>query len=101
MGYKVNKTPKAKLRIQLSQWLQSHDTVDEDDSNMEGYQDPQMTSEEEQIGDCISRKLEDVLEELTAPKHTPIWAKLEFIDQWEDCVANLVINPTGSNVYKQ
>ena len=40
-------------------------------------------------------------QELTAAKQTPIWAKLEFIDQWVDCVANLIGNPRGSDMDKQ
>ena len=101
LGSEVNKTPKAKLRDCPDNWPQSHVTIDKDYSDMGGYQDLQMSSKEEQTGNCIIKKMEDVLEELTAAKQTPIWDKLDFIDQWVDCMASLIGSPKGNDKDRQ
>ncbi len=100
MGHEVNKTPKAKSRTQPPQPTYPHDIMDEDYSNMGGYQDMEMNSEEELISDHINMKLEDMLEELKEAKQSPIWKKLDFIELWVDHCANLIGSPRGSKMDK-
>ncbi len=100
MGHEVNKTPKAKSRTQPPILSHPHEDMDEESSDMEGYQDAQMTNEEESTCDHIYMKLEDALDELKAAKLSLIWTKLEFIELWVDCIANLVRSPRGSDMDK-
>ncbi|SRR5260221_1175916 len=99
-GHEVNKTPKAKSRIQPPILSHPHEDTDKESSDMEGYQDAQMTNKEESTCNHIYLKLEDALDELKAAKQSLIWMKLEFIKLWVDCIANLVGSPRGSNMDK-
>src|SRR5258708_7574502 len=98
MGHEVNKTPKAKSRTKLPQSTHPHDIMDEDYSNMGGYQDMEMTSKEEHTSDCINMKLEDALEELKGAKQSLIWKKLDFIELSVDCFTNLIGSSRGSDM---
>ena len=99
-GHEVNKTPKAKSRIQPPILSHPHEDTDKESSDMEGYQDAQMTNEEESTCDHIYMKLEDALDELKTAKQSPIWTKLEFIELWVDHISNLVGSPRGSDMDK-
>ncbi len=91
-GHEVNKTPRAKSRFQPLNMTHHLDTIEIDTTDMENDQDD-LTSNEEEATYCRIRwKMEDTLYELASVKETPLWVKLDFIEQWTAQVLDL----TGS-----
>ncbi len=99
-GHKVNKTPRAKSRFQPPNATHHLDTIEIDTTDMENDQDNLMLNEEEVTYCQIRWKMEDTLYKLALTTETPLWMKLNFIEQWTTQVLDLTGSPKVESMDK-